>query len=218
MGKRVHARCGCQRRRHAHHQQGVVDGHAWGAAPVHNGHLYLAGRIGDDAETGHFRSRARCGVDRYIWGEGFCGFVHAFVIVDFSAIAGQEAHALAAVVGTAPAKGNQAVALFVPIYAKGLFNIFISGIGHGFVVNGIDHAAGIENICYLLENADSHNALVRYHKRLFAADDSQAIRNLRRAMLANQGYSRNKERRNLAKVHAFDIRTHSGPPLQIEKQ
>ncbi len=50
-------------------------------------------------------SRARCGVDRYIWGEWFCGFVNAFVIVDFSAIAGQEAHTLAAVVGTAPAKG-----------------------------------------------------------------------------------------------------------------
>ena len=208
VGQGVHARGGGQGRGHAHHQQGIVNGHAGRAAPVHNGHLHLAGRVGDDAKARHFRSRAGGGVDGHIGREGPGGLVHPFIIMNFAAIAGQKAHALAAVVRAAAAQGDQAVAFFPVVDIKSGFHIFIRGVGHGLIKNGVLHARAVENIGNLLQNADGDNALVCDDQGFGAANAFQTGRDISGTAFAHQRDVGDEEGSNLPHMHAFDIGTH----------
>ncbi len=96
--QRVHACGGGQRRRHPHHEQGVVDGHVGRQEPVHDGHLHMAFLVGDHAKARHFRGRARRGIDGDVMGQHVVDLVHALVLVNRPAVGKQNANALAAVV------------------------------------------------------------------------------------------------------------------------
>ena len=209
VGQGVHTGGGGQRRRHAHHEDGVVDGDAGSAAPVDDGHLNLAGNVGDDAETGHFRSGTGGGVHGNIGREGLGGLVHAFVVLNLAAVADEEADALAAVMGAAAAEGDEAVAVVFLVHFSSVVNVLIRGVRNGTVEYNIGDAAGIQNIGDLLQNTAGNDTLVRYYKRMLGAKALQAIGNFLTAVGTNKSNSRNKEGSDLTLVHAFDISAHS---------
>lgn len=111
--------------------------------------------------------------------------------------------------GAAAAKGNEAVALFGSVHAKGFSHVFIRGVGHGFVINRILHLGGIKDIRNLLENTGFDNALVSNDQRFFATDALQTGGNLFRTSLAHKRNIGDEERSDLPHMHAFKIRAHT---------
>ena len=77
MRERVEPRRGRQPFRHAEHKHGVVDGDERGAAGVDDGHLDVAGGVGDDGEAGHLGGGSGGGVDLLFF--DCFGFVFIFV-------------------------------------------------------------------------------------------------------------------------------------------
>ena len=144
--------------------------------------------------------------------EGLAGFVHAFVVVDRTAVADHEADALAAVMRRTAAQGDQAVATVALVSFGGFRNVFIRGVGHGLVVHGILHAGGVKDIGDQLQDAHGHDALVGDDQWLLAAEALQAIGNLGGAVLADQSHGGDEEGRDLAHMHALDIRAHCATP------
>lgn len=102
VGQGVHAGSRSQGRRHAYHEQRVVNGHVGGHAPVHDSHFHMTGFVGDDAEAGHFRRGAGGGVHGHIRGKTLGGLVDPFVILNLSSVGNEQAHALAAVMELPP--------------------------------------------------------------------------------------------------------------------
>ena len=107
--QRIHARCGREARRHALHEDRVVDSDLRRDAPVEDGHLDLAARIRDDAETRDLGSRAGRRVDGHQRDHLVLGDVDALVVVDLAAVGCNEADGLGAVVRRTAAEGDDAV-------------------------------------------------------------------------------------------------------------
>ena len=218
MCQRVHAGGGGQSRRHAHHEIGIVNGHAGRTTPVNNSHFDLAGRIGDNAKARHFRGCARSGVHRHIGRERLGGFVHPLIVMDFTAVSGQKTHSLAAVMRTAAAQGHNAVTAFGSVHGKCRVHIFVCGVGHGLIKNGVRHAGGIKNVRNLLENTSLDDTLIRDDERLFAADVLQTAGNLAGTASTHKRDVGDEERSDLAKMHCLDIHTFASRRLFARRQ
>ena len=128
MGQGVHAGGGGQCRRHADHQQRIVDGDVRGAAPVDDGHLHVGVGVGDDAEAGHFGGGAGGGVDGQKRRHRLGGLVDAFEVADVAAVGDHHADALAAVMGAAAAQGDDAVALVVLIDLDAVMDVVVGRV------------------------------------------------------------------------------------------
>ena len=215
MSQSIHAGSGGQGRRHTHHENGVVNGDAGSAAPVDDGHLNLAGNVGDDAEAGHFRSGTGSGVHSDVGREGLAGLVHAFVILNLAAVADEEADALAAVMGAAAAEGDEAVAVVFLINGGCVCNILICGVRNGAVKDNIGDAAFIENVSDLLKDTAGDDTLIRYYKRMLGAKALQTVGDFLTAVRTDESHSRNKEGSDLSLVHAFDISAHSNSLIAL---
>ena len=214
VGQGVHAGGGGEAGGHAHHEVGVVDGDAGGAAPVHDSHLHLAGSVGDDAEAGHFRSGAGSGVHGNVGREGILGLVHAFVVVDLAAVGNEEADALAAVVGAAAAEGEEAVATLFLIDGKGFFHVLIGGIRNGLVVDGVLDVSGVKDIGDGLQNTAGNDALVSNDEGIFSVAAGKTVGDLLAAARANERNGRDIERSDLADVEILDV-AHGSIPLLL---
>ena len=129
--------------------------------------------------------------------------------MNLATVACQKAHALAAVMRAAAAKGNDAVALFLFVEVKSFCNVFVRGVRDSLIVYGILHLGGIKDVGDHFKDTGINDALVSYNQRLRAIDALQSSRNLFGTSLAHQGDVGDKERGDLTHMHALKIRTHS---------
>jgi len=187
VGQGIHTGGGGQARRHADHEDRVVDGDARGDAPVGDGHLHVAGGVGDDGEAGHFRAGAGGGVDGEVGHQRLGGLVDAFVVVDLAAVGHDEANALAAVVGRAAAQGDEAVAAVFLVDLHAVVDVFVRGIGHGLVIEDVGHVRGVEQVRDLFADAHGHDTLVGDEQGLAAAQGADLFGNLLGSADADQG-------------------------------
>ena len=179
MGQGIHARRCCQGRGHPHHQKGVINGHIWGDAPVHDGHFDLAARVGDDTKAGHFTSRAGCCVYSDKRRHSIFRLVDSFVVADMATIGGNDPDALSAVVGTATTEGNNEVAVLGLVNLKAFVNIVVCGVWLGAVVyNWINIAFGLDHRCNLIRDASVRNSLVSANKGSRTAEYFDLVTNL----------------------------------------
>ncbi|VTR67739.1 hypothetical protein DESC_610322 [Desulfosarcina cetonica] len=194
VGQGIHAGGGGQCRGHAHHEQRVVDGHVGGYPPVHDGHFDLAAGVGDDAETGHLAGRSGGGVDGDERWHGLGGLVHALVITDVSTVGGDDADALATVVGAAAAQGNDQVALRRLVKIIALMHVVVRGVGMGTVVDHRIHTAfGLDHCCDLVGDTRRSDALVRADERLGSAEHLDLVADLFVGADAHQGNRGNEK-------------------------
>ena len=192
VGEGVHTGGRGQCRRHADHQKRIVHGDARGHAPVDDGHLHVAGGVGDDAEAGHFRSGTGGGVHGQVRRHRLGGLVHALVIMNLAAVGDHQAHALAAVVGGAAAQGDEAVALLFLVDVDAVMHVLVGGVGDGLVIDHVFHLGGVEQVGDLLGDAGAGDALVGDDQRLGTAEGLDLLRDLLGCADADEGDTGNE--------------------------
>ena len=133
--QRVHAGGSRQRGRHAFHHAGVVHRQEGRNVLVDDGHFHVACLVGDDGEARHLRGGAGRGVDRQQRQLRLGGLVHAFVVLDFAAVGGNQRDALGAVMrGTAAKRHDQIGLCCLERFESGVY------VAHGRVgLGAIEH-------------------------------------------------------------------------------
>jgi hypothetical protein len=92
--------------------------------------------------------------------------------VDLAAVGGQNADALAAVVGAAAAQGDDEVALVVLVDLQSIMNVLVGGVGDRVVVDhAIQSSVLLDDLGDLVGDAGLGDALVRADERLGSAQN-----------------------------------------------
>ena len=129
MGEGVHTSGRGESGRHALHQLRIIDGDLGGNPPVYNGHLHLPSGVGNDTETGDFRSCSRGGVDCHQRHQWTVGLIYPFVVMDGAAVGSHHADAFGTVVGRTAAQREDRVTPVVPVDSHTGLYILIGRIG-----------------------------------------------------------------------------------------
>ncbi len=149
--------------------------------------------VGDDTETGHFRSGTRGGVDGDQRSHGHFAHVDAFVVTDVTATSGNQTDAFTAVMGGTAAQGNDEVTLVVNIDLNAVMNVFVGRVRLSTVVNDTLNASGNDVFLNLSSNAHLGQAGVGDDHAFFGAQLSSLGTNFFRRANTHQRYARNEK-------------------------
>ena len=134
--------------------------------------------------------------------------------MDLAAVGNEEAHALAAVVRAAAAKGEEAVASLFLIHGEGLFHVLVRGVRHSAVVHFVLHIGFIEDIGDALQDTAGHDALIGNDEGVLGIAAGESVRNLLAAARADKRNRGDVERSDLTNMQVLDV-AHKSIPLLV---